>query len=475
MLALTRRDFLQRAGAVAAGLAATGRADAQQAAQPFNILLLVADDLGSQLGCLGTPGLATPHIDGLARRGLTFTHTFCGFPSCSPARTSLMTGLYPHRHNTIRNVHEHFGPRVPADWPTARHAHNAPLAIPTDAPTLVEILRAAGWHTSITSKFHMWPHARFPFDAWSGGNAGADVARLLGEAGERPFFLMHNLRSPHRPFRQFINQRRGGQIIDPAQVVVPAYLPDTELMRRDWAEYLTACAITDDQVGEALAVLQASGRADRTLVIFTGDNGPSFHRGKYSDYDFGLRVPLILSGPEVPQGRFSRSLASHVDLLPTLLEWLGLPLPAGVQGHSLAPVLADPAAQVNPQIVGEVVFGAGVDRLDARGMSDGRYHYVRRSRAHGRLAMPADNTDEQPWGNHSYQATIDAREAWPEPYRLLQVLEDAPAEELFDLHADPWCQRDVLAAPNHRAAATRLRLTLDAWIAATGDSAMAAG
>ncbi len=396
MLALTRRDFLQRAGAVAAGLAATGRADAQQAAQPFNILLLVADDLGSQLGCLGTPGLATPHIDGLARRGLTFTHTFCGFPSCSPARTSLMTGLYPHRHNTIRNVHEHFGPRVPADWPTARHAHNAPLAIPTDAPTLVEILRAAGWHTSITSKFHMWPHARFPFDAWSGGNAGADVARLLGEAGERPFFLMHNLRSPHRPFRQFINQRRGGQIIDPAQVVVPAYLPDTELMRRDWAEYLTACAITDDQVARPWQ--SSRPRAGRP------DPG-HLHRRQRPFVPprevLGLRLrPARTADPVRARGaagRFSRSLASHVDLLPTLLEWLGLPLPAGVQGHSLAPVLADPAAQVNPQIVGEVVFGAGVDRLDARGMSDGRYHYVRRSRAHGRLAMPADNTDEQPW------------------------------------------------------------------------------
>jgi len=158
-----------------------------------------------------------------------------------------------------------------------------------------------------------------------------------------------------------------------------------------------------------------------------------------------------------------------------LLEWLGLPLPAGVQGHSLAPVLADPAAQVNPQIVGEVVFGAGVDRLDARGMSDGRYHYVRRSRAHGRLAMPADNTDEQPWAITATRRRSTPARRGPSRTACCRCWRTRRPRELFDLHADPWCQRDVLAAPNHRAAATRLRLTLDAWIAATGDSAMAAG
>jgi len=471
MAGLSRREFVSGAGALAAALALAARTGAQ--ANRLNILMIVTDDQGPQLGCLGTAGLATPHTDALAARGLTFTHTFCAFPSCSPARTSMMTGLYPHRHNTIRNVHEHLGPQVPADWPAGRFAHNAPLAIPDDAPTLVEILKAAGWYTGITSKFHMWPQARFPFDAWSGGNTGADVARIIHDARDRPFFLMHNIRSPHRPFLQFINKYRNGEVIDPAKVVVPPYLPDTDLMRRDWAEYLTACAITDDQVGEALAAVDASGQADRTLVIFTGDNGPSFHRGKYSAYDFGLRVPMILAGPDVPEDRFTRSLASHIDLLPTILEMVGLPLPDGVQGRSLAPVLADPGAQVNPEIVGEVVFGAGEQRLDSRGLSDGRYHYIRRNRAHGKLTMPADNVDDQPWGNHSYRATIEAREEWPEPYRLLQVLEDAPAEELFDLHADPWCQRDVLADPEHRAGAERCRHALDAWTRAMGDAAMA--
>ena len=470
-----RRTFLRGATALAAGLAMPHHAVAQAPRRRLNILMIVTDDQGPQLSCLGTRGLSTPHTDAIAQSGLTLTHAFCAFPSCSPARTSMMTGMYPHSHHTVRNVHEILAPTVPEDWPAGRLRHNAPLAIPDDAPTLIEILRQAGYHTAITSKFHMWPPARFPFDDWSGGNAGSDVARIIANAGDKPFFLMHNIRSPHRPFLQHINRFRDGQVTDPAKVEVPAYLPDTALMRRDWAEYLTACEATDDQAGDTMAALRESGRADETLVIFTGDNGPAFQRGKYSAYDLGLRVPLIFSGPDVPQDVFSRSLAGHVDLMPTILDLLGRPTPESVQGRSLAPLLAEPSAQVNPYLVGEVVFGDGVQRLDSRGLTDGRFHYLRRSRGHGTLGMPADNKDEQPWGNHSYRATIEAREAWPEPYRLLQVLDDAPYEELFDLHADPWCMRDLIGDQALSEDAARLRQTMDDWITSTGDAFMPVG
>lgn len=467
----TRRQLIGGA-ALAAGVAAARAAGARRAKRRSSFLLIVSDDQGGQMGCLSTAGLSTPHMDGLARRGVLFRQAFCTFGSCSPARASMLTGLMPHSHGITRNVHEHLGPAPPSDWPAHKWRINATFRVPDGRPTLIELLKAAGYRTGITSKFHLAPHAKFPFDAWIRGNRGEEVARFIRGAAGRPFFLMHNLRSPHRPFLPFI-RAAGREVIDPRTVTVPAYLPDTPRMRRDWAEYLTAVQATDDRLGEALAALRASGRADETLVLFTGDNGPAFHRGKYSAYDFGLRVPLIAAGPGVEARRRCDDLVSHVDLLPTIADLAGIDPPRVTHGRSLRPVLAGrPGAKTRELVFGEVCFGAGPEAAQARSVSSGRFHYIRRIHADRPHPMPADNVREKPWGNHSYQATVQARDRFPRAYRLLRQIEGTPpAEELFDLRKDPWCTRNVLSDPACAAELARLREALARWADRTGDDA----
>jgi N-sulfoglucosamine sulfohydrolase len=479
---IERRTFVKSA-AMAAAASSVGLARgtaAQTASQPRrggdasqpNILLIVADDQGGQMGCLGTPGLSTPHMDSLAEHGVLFTNTYCAFPSCSPARTSMFTGLHPHSHHTTLNVHEFMGPAPPPDWPEARHKHNARLYVPESVPTLVEVLKQAGYRSGITSKFHMAPHSKFPFDAWIKGNGPADVARFIQDAADQPLFLMHNIRSPHRPFRPFI-ERSGRSVIDSAAVKVPDYLPDTPLMRTDWAEYLTAVQVTDDQVGQTLGVLRESGCYDDTLIIFTGDNGPAFHRGKYSAYDFGLRVPLIVAGPGVREGVRSDALVSHIDLMPTIADYAGAASPEAVHGARLRPILEGVLeAVLHDVIVGEVHFGFGPGNAQDRAAFDGRMLYIRRINPDKPHRMPADNFQEEPWGNHSYQAAVEAKDESPLQYELLQVIEGTPpSEELFDLSKDPWCMRDLMADAAYAVDRDRMRARLDRWIDETGDEA----
>ncbi len=451
-------------------------APADAAPSRTSVLLIVTDDQGAQAGCLGTKGLATPHIDALAARGVLFETAFCPFPSCSPARASMMTGLYPHAHRITANVHEHLGSEPPAAWTKTQRRHNAILCIPPGVPTLIERLKEAGYRTGITSKFHMSPHARFPFDAWIRGNGGKDIERFIRDCGDRPFFLFHNIRAPHRPFLPHI-RRSGRKVIDPARVAVPAFLPDIPSVRLDWAEHLTSVEATDDQVGEAVAALERSGRAGKTVVLFAGDNGPAYHRGKYTAYDFGLRVPLIACGPGVRKGVRSKALANLVDVMPTVLDYAGLEPPKPVHGVSWRPVLEGrPGAALREVVVGEVQFGRGPGAMHARGASDGRLHYIRRVNPGAKHALPADGTDLKPWGNRAYEATLGAKETHPGAYRLLKTWEDAaPAEELFDLVKDPWCTKDVAKDPAYAAGLAGMRKALDRWIEATGDVEMKRG
>jgi len=470
----SRRAFLKVAalGVSAPAWALRPAAAGAGAKRRPSFLLVISDDQGGQMGCLGTKGLATPHMDALAGQGVLFRQAFCTFGSCSPARASMLTGLYPHAHGITANVHEHLGPRPPANWPAGRRRHNAFYRVPSGAPTLIELLKKAGYRTGITSKFHLSPHEKFPFDQWIKGNGGEDVARFIEGCDDRPFFLVHNIRSPHRPFGGFIGRARR-KIVDPRRVRVPAYLPDTPMMRRDWAQYLTCIEITDAKLGEAMAALKASGRAGEAVVWYTGDNGPAFHRGKYSVYDFGLRVPLIAAGPGIRRGLATDALVSHVDLMPTVADLAGIDLPRPLHGRSLRALLEgrpDPAAA--KVIFGEVAFGHGPESAQGRSASDGRLHYIRRIRPDRPHKMPADNFQEKPWGNRSYRATIEAAKAFPLARRLLAQVEGTePVEELFDLARDPWCMRDVLNDPAYAAGLARLRAEMDRWIRQTNDRA----
>lgn len=470
----SRRRFL---GAMAAAGVASFVGTGHAAAPPGirGILLIVGDDHGAQLGCLGTEGLSTPILDGLAAEGVLFRQNFCSLASCSPSRASLFTGLYPHSHGIPINCHEYFGAQPPAEWMAKYDAANRGREVHDDVPTMVEVLKRAGYRTGITQKFHLYPHRKFPFDAWLPGRPES-ITRFVADCGDQPFFLMHNIPSPHRPFQGHI-RRTGHSLVDAQAAPPPGFLPDTPAVRADWAEYLTCVEITDDAVGQALEALRRSGRYEDTLILYCGDNGPSYHRGKMSVYDFGLRVPLIAAGPGVRRGVQMQELTSLVDLMPTLADYAGAELPRPVQGTSLRPLLeGQTGARGHAAVYGEVHFGIGPQACQARSVFDGRYHYLRTYNTDKPHVMCADNYQQVPWGNNAYAATVAARSQFPAAYELLRVAEgpNPPAEQLFDVAGDRWETRDLSTDQNSTETLQRLRGALDNWIAQTKDTEVSA-
>lgn len=454
-----------------------GRAAEGPAGRP-NVLFILTEDQGPQMGVLGTQGMKTPHMDRIARQGVLFRQAYVAYPVCSASKAALYTGLYPHtngvRHNTY-NYHKPAAELTPAE-------RNRPLArrlrIDDRYTTLIERLHAAGYYTGVTHKLHVLPNEKFPYDEFLGDGGGAAVAGFLANARQtdRSWFLMYNIRWPHRPFRNSDRVKIG---VDPAEVAPPGHLPDTPVVRQDWAEYLDAIQQADQLVGEGLDALRQSGQLDRTIIVFMGDHGPCFQRGKMAVGDFGLHVPLAIAGPGIPGDRVSDALVSEIDLMPTLLELLGLACPEPMHGMSFAPLLCG-ASDETPRrwIVGELHHGAQShdDGMQERSIYDGRYRLIYREGAGKPRDMNADLWQWPQWGNRTYDETIRCKDEFPRAYALLcelhpQALGGMPPEfELYDVQNDPFELENLAAQPEHRETLERLRQALADWARQTGDT-----
>ncbi len=452
-------------------------------------MIILTDDQGQEMSCMGTPGISTPHMDALAARGMLFRKVYNTYASCTPARASLMTGTYPHTHRLTINVPEFFGP-VPTDlWRKTNDWRNKGLAVPASIATLPELFNQAGYRTCITHKLHMQPQEKFPFNDWImpapddpvlGSEAYATMdareplTTFFAQVGDKPFFLYHNIGAPHRSFENHLRDKRT-KPVDPAKVVIPAYLPDVPAVRQDWADYLTSVQEADAQVGDALEVLEKSGKLDNTIIILVGDNGPAFIRGKASTYPLGAREAMVIAGPGLAKNVQTDELVSFVDIAPTLLEIAGIEIPASVQGKSILPLLEQrKGAKGQPLLICEK-YGrnAGPKEYRDRAAFDGRYHYIRRMNASAPRSINADNFELKPWGNRTYPATLENKDKFPEAYALMLAWrEGTDPEELFDLQNDPWGTRNIAKDPAHATALAQMRKAMDEWQDQTGDSEM---
>jgi N-sulfoglucosamine sulfohydrolase len=430
-------------------LAALGCA-ATPAARP-NILWILGDDLGCELACYGEPGARTPHLDRLAADGMRFNRFYTTAPVCSASRSAFMTGMY------AQTIH--------AEQHRTAKADRRPL--PDGVRLLTHWFRDAGYATAnlVTFPASSGLEGRGKTD-WNflfDGKA-FDTADWTELVRSRPFFAQVNFRQPHRTFDS-------PKVIDRAAVRIPACYPEHPIAREDWAAYLDSIADLDGRVGAVLALLEQQGLADDTIVVFFGDNGRAHVRDKQFCYEGGLRVPLLIRWPKnfpapagFTRGTVNERLLAAIDLAPTMLAVAGAPVPATMQGRVFLGERAAPPR--------DYVFG-GRDRCDQtvmtlRTVRDSRYRYIRNLTPTVPFLAPNKYKETQyPVWNLLKQLNAEGKLT---PAQAAMCAPTQPAEELYDLAADPDQLRNLAAAaePAHRETLQRLRAALDGWLAEIG-------
>lgn len=419
-----------------------------------NILWILADDLGPELGCYGYPLVRTPHLDRFAAEGVRFTHAFTTAPVCSSSRSALFTG----RYQTAIGAHHH------------RTADPQPL--PAGVRTVTDHLRAAGYFT-----VNVTPSAAVR----RAGGRGPDGATGTGKtdfnfqvekpfdgtdwsqrAPGQPFFAQLSLAAPHRGPAWEEAKRRAGRI-DPAAVPLPRFTPDHPVARQDLADYLEAVQLADSDFGDVLARLAREGLAGNTVVIFTSDNGQCLFRSKQFLYDGGLRVPLLVRWPDRRRaGTADDRLVSGIDLAAAVLGLAGLPPDPGMHGTDF---LRPDAAPRDHVIAARDRMGLASDRQ--RAVRTRRHKYIRNYFP----AIPYLQTNlykerEYPTWN-LFKELAAAGRLTPEQQPFAAPAK--PVEELYDVLADPDEVRNLAADPAHAAVLADLRGKLDAWLAAYPD------
>ena len=393
-----------------------------------NVILILTDDMGYHLSALGTPGIFTPNIDKLLQTGTLFSNTFSTCSSSAPSRSAILTGMYPHSNGHWRNTHT-----LLMNSPEEDFEENTPMrdivGVHDSIVTLPEILAENGFHTAIMRKYHLsypWKY-RFSQRCNTGNTPDAyreDIKTIVQQAQGNPFFIMANISAPHRPWPNHVKQFTGQKpTVD--QIEVPPYLPDLDSVRMDLLNYYISVMYADQLVGGILSGLKESFVENETLIIFTSDQGPAFHRAKASPYYEGMHVPLIIKGNGIRESFVSEALVSHTDLFPTILEAIGFPIPDQVQGQSLLPIILGQTDQIQDR---KYIFTTHnshgpiwSDFYPSRAIFDGRFYLIRNLMPGKTYGLPDDlEKSKAPWYNLSYEAIINNRCQCPEHYRKLR-------------------------------------------------------
>ncbi|MCE5309567.1 MAG: sulfatase [Acidobacteriales bacterium] len=409
-----------------------------------NILWIIGDDLGVELGCYGFPLVRTPNMDRLANEGVRFTHAFTTAPVCSSSRSAFNVGMY----QTTTGTHNHRSHRTDG------------YRLPGEARLASERFREAGYFTAnvleIASGVRGTGKTDFNFQAPMPFEGSHWNQRAKGQ----PFFAQINSQAPHKGVA-FKAARQQKQLVDPALVPLPPYYPDHPVVRDEFANYLDAVNLLDTQVGATLDVLAADGLLDNTVIFLFGDNGRCLLRGKQWLYDPGTHVPLVIRYPGVlAKGRLRDDPVVALDVAAQSLTYAGIAVPPEFHGR---PLFGGPPR--------DHVFTARdrcdmtVDRI--RAVRDRRYKYIRNF-------MPErPYTQWNQYIENSYP-TLKVLQELHAAGKLSATQEQfmtprRPEVEFYDLQADPHEVRNLAQEPVQKERLARMGRILDGWIRETRD------
>ncbi|GAB3993802.1 sulfatase [Spirosoma daeguense] len=284
-----------------------------------NILFILADDWSYPYASIyGDTTLKTPNLDRLAKHGTVFTNAYCASPSCTPSRAGILTGRYPHN----------LGEGV-----------NLVGRLDSSIPTYVQLLRKAGYSVGFERKgWSPGDYKQMGYTQNPSGDSLAFTPFLKKLPKNQPFFFWFGTNDPHRPFNLGDGKKTG---INPAKIHLPAFLPNVAEVRNDVADYLSEVEHLDREIGDLLKQLEETGQLANTVIVVASDNGMPFPHAKANLYDYGTRVPLLISqfSENEKQPERNDSFVNLIDLMPTFLDWANVTERPELDGISLVPIL----------------------------------------------------------------------------------------------------------------------------------------
>ena len=438
-----------------------------------NILFIIADDLGPQLGCYGDANSVTPHIDTLAKQGVRFNQAHATMASCSPSRGSMMTGLYPHQHGMFSLSQQ--------GW----------AKMHDDVPKLPNAMKAFGYKTAIIGKTHYEPEELFEWDLrevnaqkvifdrdvrWM----NAQAAKWLAESPQdKPFLLCMSYVDPHRGGgdgrygpelnEKFPRVRKGlpGKPLPPDDTVpVPFLAVNTPEVRLENSDFYSCVQRLDTGVGELLDMMQSKGLLDNTLVVMIGDHGPDLTRGKISAYATATHIPMLVRWPgHAKAGLVREELVSTIDLFPTFVTAAGGKITDKRQtGRPLQPLLQPGSPKWRKWLGTEFIAHVPWDYYPRYTLLNSRYQLIENL---------ASAERENPLEGHNYCY------AWHEvmkpkylgtPLRAAyDAIERPPGIELFDRKSDPFLLSNLAVNPECKQTVQELEEQIQNWREATHD------
>lgn len=408
-----------------------------------NIVLIIADDCTFRdLGCYGGQA-QTPNLDKLAGQGMKFTRCFQTAPMCSPTRHNIYTGLYPVASGAYPN-HTRVNPGV---------------------KTIVQHLTPLGYRVAQSGKTHVGPSKVFNWDKIPGGkNPEFDqVAAYVKKTSESntPFCLLLCSNEPHTPW----NLGDASQY-PPEKIQLPPYLLDTPETREGMSRYLAEITYFDNQVGQAMQIIEDQGLTDSTLFMVVSEQGNSLPFAKWTCYDSGLQSGCIARWPgKIKAGTTNKAMIEYVDFLPTYIEAAGGTPPEDLQGKSLLPVFA------GKQDHKTHVYGI----MTTRGIINGSDHYGIRSIRSEKFKLIWNLTPDVEFRNvcmksPEFVSWIKRAESGDQKAKaLITRYKVRPPVELYDLINDPLELNNLADHPDHAEVRKSLRKRLEVWMKECGD------
>lgn len=448
---MKRREFLKTAGLLTGSAILSLSCEQQKNEQP-NILWITCEDMSPHLGCYGDDAAITPNLDRLAREGVRYDNAYATAPLCTPARSSLITGIFASTLGT-----QHLRGVVPK---------------PDSIKCFTEYLRKNGYYCSNNVKEDY--NFSTPDAAW---DESSETAHWRKRPKDKPFFSVFNFMTTHQSRTRYgkdelqkVNQELpASRQYDPDNTPLPPFYPDTETVRINMTAFYTQVTRMDQQVQNILDQLEKDDLAEDTIVFFYSDHGDGLPRGKRWLHDTGIKVALIIRFPEKYQhlapaksGENTDRLVSFADFGPTVLSLANIETPNIAQGR---PFLGHFDATPRQHIV------AIRDRVDevlecSRTLHDGRYQYIRNFLPHRPRMQRSFYSERTPIRQELRRLHKAGQLSGPETW-LMQP--SKPVEELYDTKEDPWELKNLAGQDEFQDRLKEMRSILYDWILQTRD------